>query len=85
MRTSFELKILAPNLEEATKIAEGEVARFLGIDPSEVKEKVSIELKVSYPKAETREEIYESVEKWGIFQITVYGSLKQSVVKPFGL
>lgn len=85
MRTSFELKILAPNLEEATKITEGELARFLGIDPSEVQEKVSIELKVSYPKAETREEIQESVEKWGIFQVTVYASLKQSVVKPFGL
>lgn len=84
MRTSFELKIMAPNLEEAKKIANGEISRFLEIDPSEVEDLVSIELKVSYPKAETREEIYESVEKWGIFQVTVYGSLKNSVTKPFG-
>jgi len=84
VRTSFELKVLAPNLLEAKRIANGEISRFLGIDPSEVEERVSMELKVSYPKAETREEIFDSVEKWGIFQVTIHGSLKQNSAKPFG-
>lgn len=83
MRTSFELKLLAETLDEAKDKATKEVARFLGIQTAEVPEQVSLELKVSYPKAESIPEIEQSVES-GIFQITVYGSLKQSVTKPFG-
>lgn len=83
MRTSFELKILAETLDEAKDKATKEVARFLGIQTTEVPEQVSLELKVSYPKAESIPEIEQAVES-GIFQITVYGSLKQSVTKPFG-
>lgn len=83
MRTSFELKIMAPNIEEAKRVATKEISRFLGIDPLEIEDKVSLELKVSYPEAETMEEIYNSVDH-GIFQVIIYGSLKQSVAKPFG-
>lgn len=84
MRTSFELKLVASTLVEAQELATKEIAKFLGIESSDVAEKVSIELKVSYPKAETINEMEQSVEA-GVFQITVFASLKQSVVKPFGL
>ncbi len=83
MRTSFELKILASTLDEAKKIAATEVAEFLGISEKEVEEKVSLELKVSYPEAETVSEIEEIVAA-RVFLVTIYGSLKQSVAKPFG-
>ncbi len=83
MRTSFELKILASTLDKAKKTAIAEVGRFLGIPETEVVDKVSLELKISYPEAETIPEIENAVET-GIFLVTVYGSLKQSVAKPFG-
>jgi hypothetical protein len=83
MRTSFDLKILASTLDEAKKIAATEVAEFLGISEKEVEEKVSLELKVSYPEAETVSEIEEIVAA-RVFLVTIYGSLKQSVAKPFG-
>ena len=83
MRTSFELKLLANTYEEAKTSATKEVARFLGIPENQVEEKVSLELKISYPKAETLVEIEESVRS-EVFQVTVYGSVKQSVAKPFG-
>lgn len=83
MRTSFELKLLAETLAEAKKSALTEVGKFLSIPEDEVEERVSLELKISYPKAESLVEI-EEVVKAGFFQVTVYGSLKQSVAKPFG-
>lgn len=83
MRTSFELKILAHSLDKAKKTAVAEVGRFLGVSEDEVEDKVSLELKVSYPEAESVPDIEQSVEA-GIFQVIVYGSLKQSVAKPFG-
>ncbi len=84
MRTSFELKIVASNLEEAKTTAAKQISEFLGIDESELEDKVSLELKVSYPKAETVSEIEEAVAS-KVFQIIVFGSVKQSVAKPFGL
>ena len=83
MRTSFEFKILADTLDKAKKTAIAEVGRFLGIPENEVQDKVSLELKVSYPKAETLPEIEQAVETQ-TFQVTVYGSVKQSVARPFG-
>lgn len=83
MRTSFEFKILAETLDQAKKTAAIEVSRFLGIPEDEVQDKVSLELKVSYPKAETLSEIEQAVEA-RVFQVTVYGSVKQSVARPFG-
>ncbi len=82
MRTSFELKILAASLEEAKQTAIEEIAAFLCIKQEEVLDQVSIELKVSYAEAKTREEIAEEVDKMD-FVVTVFGSVKQSVVKPF--
>lgn len=83
MRTSFELKIVASNIEEAKNLALTEIAKFLSIPENDVEDRVSVELKVSYPKAETIPEIEQSVGA-SIFQVIVYGSLKQSVSKPFG-
>lgn len=83
MRTSFELKVIAYDIDEAKERAITEIARFLKIDASEVEDRVSIELKVSYPKAETISEI-EAVVEAQIFQILAYGSVKQGVAKPFG-
>lgn len=83
MRTSFELKVVASDIDEAKKKATTEIARFLQIDASEVEDRVSMELKVSYPKAETVAEIEAAVDSQ-IFQVLAYGSVKQSVAKPFG-
>lgn len=83
MRTSFELKILAHTLDKAKSVATAEIGRFLNIKADDVEDKVSLELKVSYPEAETTEEITQTMEA-GVFQVTVYGSLKQSFAKPFG-
>lgn len=83
MRTGFELKILADNLAEAELKATSEIAKFLGIEPAEVSNKVDIELRVSYPKADKLSEIEESAEV-GVFQIIVYGSVKQNSARPFG-
>lgn len=83
MRTSFELKLLAHTLDKAKKSAITEVGRFLGIPEDQVEDKVSLELKISYPKAESLVEIEQAVEAQ-IFQVTVFGSVKQSVTKPFG-
>lgn len=84
MRTSFELKIVAIDLQEAKSIVRKQLAEFLDIAEDEVEEKVSLEFKVSYPKAETVSEIEDTLAA-KVFQITVFGSLKQNVVKPFGL
>jgi hypothetical protein len=83
MRTGFELKILAVNLEEAEDLAKALIARFLGIEYSEVTDKVDIELRVAFPKAEKLSEIEESTAAM-IFQVTVYGSVKQNSARPFG-
>lgn len=83
MRTSFELKIVASTLEEAKSIAAKQMSEFLEIAESELEDKVSVELKVSYPKAETVSEIEETVAS-KVFQVTAFGSVKQSVAKPFG-
>ena len=83
MRTSFELKVVASDIVEAKEKALSEIARFLKIDPTEVEDRVSVELKVSYPKAETVAEIETAVESQ-IFQVLAYGSVKQGVAKPFG-
>lgn len=83
MRTSFELKILASNLVEAKEKATTEICRFLDIPESELEERVSVELKVSYPKAESLAEIEQAVDAQ-VYQVIAYGSVKQGVTKPFG-
>jgi len=83
MRTSFELKLVASNLEEAKATATKQICEFLGIKESELEDRVSVELKVSYPEAETVSEIEETVAS-KVFQVTAFGSVKQSTAKPFG-
>ncbi len=83
MRTSFELKLVASTLEEAKAVASTQISNFLGISPDELEDRVSIELRISYPKAETVSEIEEAVAA-NVFQVTAFGSVKQGVAKPFG-
>jgi hypothetical protein len=83
MRTGFELKIVAETVTEAKAIALKEISRFLEIPEESVEDNVAIELKVSYPKAETISEIENSVEA-KVFQVTAYGTVKQSAARPFG-
>jgi hypothetical protein len=84
MRASFELKLVASTLDEAKSTAYREMAKFLNMPEDEVSDKVSIEFKVSYPKAETVQEIETSIDS-GIFQVIAFGTLKQSIAKPFGM
>lgn len=83
MRTSFELKITAKTLEEAKAEAFKAIASFLSIKEDDVLDKVNLEFKVSYPEAKTHVEIAENMDHPN-FVVTVYGSVKQSVAKPFG-
>ena len=84
MRTSFELKLVASTFEEAKELASKQIAEFLGINESELEDRVSVELKVSYPKAETVVEIEETVAS-KVFQVIAFGSVKQNSSRPFGL
>lgn len=83
MRTSFELKISAETLTEAKETALEHVGLFLGISKEEVLDNVNLELKVSYPEAKTFADIASNMDT-PLFVVTVYGSVKQSVAKPFG-
>lgn len=83
MRTGFELKVVASTHEEAKKVALEQVAKFLEISPEDVLDKVDMELKVSFPKTESVQEIEESMAA-GIFQVTAYAAIKKSIAKPFG-
>ena len=69
MRTSFELKFTATDYQSATDAAMNHISRFLGIESSEVKDKVDVELKV---------ELLDSK-----FEVTAHGKLKNgSVITP---
>lgn len=83
MRTSFELKIAAADITEAKQEAIKKVAKFLNLPKEGLLDHVNMELKVSYPKAETLVEIGENMDS-EYFVVTVFGSVKQSVAKPFG-
>lgn len=84
MRTSFELKVVAIDINDAKRLALEDVARFLRIEKEEVLDNVNLELKVSYPEAKTFAEIAQNIDS-EMFVVTVYGSVKQSIAKPFGL
>ena len=83
MRTSFELKITANDITEAKETALEKVGAFLNLPKESVLDNVNLELKVSYPEAKTLAEITQA-EDGATFVVTVYGSVKQSVTKPFG-
>lgn len=82
MRTSFELKIAAANITEAKELAVREVGSFLEIVDDEVLDAVNLELKVSYPESKTLTETIDNMDSHKLI-VMVYGSVKQSVVKPF--
>jgi len=84
MRTSFELKITADDITQAQDIAINKIGAFLNLPEESVLDNVNLELKISYPEAKTLAEIAQN-EDGTTFVVTVYGSVKQSVVKPFGL
>ncbi len=70
MRTAFELKFTATDYESAKEAVTNYISRFLGIEPSEVVDKVDTELKV---------ELNE-----GKYEVTAYSKLKANFVT-FGL
>jgi hypothetical protein len=70
MRTSFELKFTSADYESAKEAVTNYISRFLGIEPSEVADKVETELKV---------ELNE-----GKYEVTAYSKLKANFVT-FGL
>jgi hypothetical protein len=77
MRASFELKLYANSLVEAKVAAEALVAKFLEIDPEQLKTVVDMELKVR-----TYELKDDQPEPDGDFEVIVYGHLKNSILKP---
>lgn len=84
MRTSFEIKILAGDITEAKEEAIKRVALFLNLPEEGLLDQVNLELKVSYPEAKTHGDIAQNMDL-DQFVVTIYGSLKQSIAKPFGL
>lgn len=83
MRTSFELKITADDITEAKEEAIKRVAKFLNLPEDGLLDHVNMELKVSYPDAKTLADIAQNMDG-ATFVVTVFGSVKQSVAKPFG-
>lgn len=83
MRTSFELKISADDITEAKEEATKRIAKFLNLPADDVLDHVNVELKVSYPEAKTLADIAQNMDGT-TFVVTVFGSVKQSVTKPFG-
>lgn len=83
MRTSFELKLVASTLSEAKERAIEEIGSFLEIPAETVLDNVNIELKVSYAEAKGLAEITEQMDS-EFYVVTVFGSVKQSVTRPFG-
>lgn len=83
MRTSFDFKIIVENIEDATHDARAMIANFLSISPDEVYDKVDVEFKVSFPKAESAAEIAEAMDQ-GQYVVHVFGTVKRAMSKPFG-
>ena len=81
MRASFELKVLASNLMEARLEAYKHIGAFIECDAAEVAEKVDVELKVkTLDTSETSKPHWS--ETTDLYEVTVYGTLKHSVVRP---
>jgi hypothetical protein len=81
MRASFELKILSPNLTEAAQKAYSHMAAFIGCNPSEVLDRAEVELKVKTINTGDDKKPNWS-EATDMYEVTVYGTLKQSVLRP---
>lgn len=83
MRTSFELKISADDITEAKEEAIKRVAKFLNLPEENLLDHVNMELKVSYPDSKTLADIAQNMDST-TYVVTIFGSVKQSVAKPFG-
>jgi len=83
VRTSFELKILADTISYARTEAYRHIAAFIECDLADVVEKVDVEFKV---KTMDISENSEDGPVWSrsndLYEVTVFGTLKQSVLKP---
>lgn len=85
MRTSFELKTTASTMTEAVESATRILARFLEVPESAVADKVNVELKVQMPEEVKTIEDIEAISVAGGFVVSIFGSLKQGYVLPFGV
>lgn len=83
VRTSFELKLSADDVTEAKQEAIKRIATFLNIPEDSVEDSVQLELKVSYPEAKTLADVAQNMDGT-TFIVTAFGSVKQSIAKPFG-
>ena len=82
MRASFELKLLAATLSEARAEAYKHIAAFAECTPEEVPEKADVELKVKTVDLSVDSETPQWSELTDLYEVTVYGTLKQSVLRP---
>ena len=83
MRASFELKLTVSTLTEARLEAYRHIAAFLECDPSEVSDKAEIELKVKTLDISDDPKTPQWSEDTNLYEVTVYGTLKQNVLRPF--
>lgn len=82
MRASFELKILASTLTEARLDAYKHIAAFIECEPEDVSEKADIELKVKTLDTNEDSKTPRWSESTDLYEVTVFGTLKQSVIRP---
>lgn len=83
MRASFELKLIVSTLTEARSEAYRHIAAFVECEPSEVPEKADIELKIKTLDLSDDSKKPQWSEDTNLYEVTAYGSLKNSVLKPF--
>lgn len=82
MRASFELKISAATLTDARAEAYRHIAAFAECAPEDVPEKADIELKVKTLNLSVDSDTPVWSELTDLYEVTVYGTLKQSVLRP---
>ena len=82
MRASFELNLLASDLIEAKATAYEHIGAFLKCDPAEVPERADVELKIKTINISDDAKKPLWSESTDLYEITVYGTLKHSVVRP---
>lgn len=83
MRASFELTIRAATLSEARSKAYEHIGAFVGCNPEDVPEKAEVELKVKTIDLSEDSKSSKWSETTDLYEVVIYGTLKQSVLKPF--
>jgi hypothetical protein len=74
VRTTFEIKFLESNLEEAKNKAISKISKFLSISPEDFDNLVSLELKV----LTIEDELSADTD---LFEVVAYASLKSSITR----